>query len=184
LQAFALALSSFAWPKAKAFALALSSFAWPKAKAFALALSSFAWPKAKAFALALSSFALLASCALPGSPPDDAAPRRVVERFVEALEDRDASALLALIEPADWRREIGPELRSYVGYVQRIRFRSPAYDVVSNNGDEARVRFSATLQYEIEGVEPGEQPVDIIFELVRLDDTWYVRSFDLPQPAQ
>jgi hypothetical protein len=129
-------------------------------------------------------FALLFGCALPGARPDDAAPRRVVERFVEALEDRDASALLALIEPADWRREIGPELRSYVGYVQRISFRRPTYTVESNNGDEARVRFVATLEYEIEGVEPGEQPVDIIFEVVRLDGTWYVRSFDLPQPGQ
>jgi hypothetical protein len=129
-------------------------------------------------------FALLFGCALPAARPDDAAPRRVVERFVEALEDRDASALLALIEPADWRREIGPELRSYVGYVQRISFRRPTYTVESNNGDEARVHFVATLEYEIEGVEPGEQPVDIIFELVRLDGTWYVRSFDLPQPGQ
>lgn len=136
------------------------------------------------FTFSILNSQFLSACALPGAKPDDAAPRRVVERFVEALEDRDASALLALIEPADWRREIGPELRSYVGYVQSIRFRNPDYSVVSNNGDEARVRFEATLEYEISEVPPGDQRVDIIFELVRLDDTWYVRSFDLPQPGQ
>ena len=135
-----------------------------------------------AFCILHSAF--LVACAFPAAPPDDAAPRRVVERFVEALEDRDTSALIALIEPADWRREIGPELRSYVGYVQRIRFRNPDYKVESNNGDEAHVRFKAALEYEIKEVPPGKQDVDIIFELVRLDGTWYVRSFDLPQPGK
>jgi hypothetical protein len=125
----------------------------------------------------------LAACALPGTAPDNTGPLQVAQQFVKALEDRDVSGVLALIEPADWRKEIGPELRSYVGYVERIHFRDPRYAVAKNDGDQASIRLTGTLEYSLRDGPAGERPVDVLLEVVRLDGTWYLRSFDLPPPS-
>ena len=133
--------------------------------------------------LCMLSVAWLSGCSF-GAAVDDEGPRQVVRSFVEALEARDAGRLLDLIEPADWRKEIGPELRSYVAYIETLSFRDPQYTVMDNTGDQAHVRLVSTLEYTIKDVKPGEQKVDLVFEVVRIDGIWYLRSFNLPQPEK
>jgi hypothetical protein len=135
--------------------------------------------------LALAGLLLLAAlgvgCAAP--PRDDAGPIGAVERFVAALEARDASAIVALLEPSDWRAEIGPELRSYLGYVTALDLRDPQYSVVEHDGDVAVVRLVGTLAYTLvaDGL-PGERSVDLRIETARVGDSWYLRQLQLPQP--
>lgn len=123
---------------------------------------------------------VLTACARTATSTDDEAPRQVVRSFVTAIEDRDASRVLNLIEPADWRKDIGPELRSYVSYLERVQFRDPQYTVVDNTGTLAHVRLVSQMEYEIKGVPPAEQHWDLVFEVVKLDGTWYLRNFELP----
>ncbi len=127
---------------------------------------------------------LLAACAASSdSSTSGAAAVEHVQAFVAALEARDASAVLATLEPADWRREIGPELRSYMSYVEAIEFQAPAYEVLTNDGTTAEVRLRADLRYQLRDLEPGEQPIDTVFELVQVDGAWYLRSLNLPTPG-
>jgi hypothetical protein len=125
---------------------------------------------------------LLAGCGARPAP-DDAGAIRAVEQFVAALEARDASAIIDLIEPSDWRREIGPELRTYLAYMSSIELRDPTYSVQENDGQRAIVRAVGTLAYTLaEGGASGERPADLMIELVQVDDTWYLRQLQLPQP--
>jgi hypothetical protein len=127
---------------------------------------------------------ILAACAASSSAPvDDEAALKTVQAFVAALEARDPSAVLAILEPADWRREIGPELRSYMSYVEALEFQNPAYELLANDGNTAEIRLRADLRYRLRDFEPGEQAVDTVFELVRIDDEWYLRSLNLPTPG-
>ena len=132
--------------------------------------------------IAVSALVLLAlvACSDTANPADDQAATQVVKSFVTAVEDRNASGMLNLIEPADWRKDIGPELRSYVSYLKSAEFHDPQYTVIDNTGDLAHVRLVSTMEYEIEGVPPAEQPWNLVFEVVKLDGTWYLRNFELP----
>lgn len=124
---------------------------------------------------------LPAACA--GPPPDNAGPVRVVEAFVAALEARDASAIIALLEPSDWREEIGPELRSYLGHVSALDMREAQYSVLENAGDSAVVRVVGTLAYTLaDGSASGERAVDLRIETARVGGAWYLRQLQLPQP--
>lgn len=125
---------------------------------------------------------LLAACT--SGPVDNAGPVRAVEAFIAALEARDASAIIAQIEPTEWRREIGPELRTYLGYLDSIAVADPIYRVERNQGDTALVRVTGTLQYTL--AETGfsdERPFDLQIEVVRVAGAWYLRSLQLPQPG-
>jgi hypothetical protein len=123
---------------------------------------------------------VLLGCASQPSEADNEAAIQVVKNFVAAVEKRDPSAMLNVIEPTEWRREIAPELRSYIGYIQRIAFQNPQYSLIDNTGELAHVRLVSSMEFALEGAEPAKQDVDLTFELVKLDGTWYLRTFDLP----
>gem|GEM_PF-2069415 len=126
--------------------------------------------------------ALLAACA-PSPPADTEGPVRAAEAFVAALEARDTSAIIRLLEPSDWRGEIGPELRSYLGLMEELELRDPQYSVLEQQGDTAVVQVTGSFAYKFaEGGASGERPVDLRVETVLVADTWYLRGLDLPQP--
>jgi hypothetical protein len=133
--------------------------------------------------VALLLLLALAACTQGASSEDNEAATQVVRSFVAAVEDRDASRIINLIEPADWRKDIGPELRSYVSFLERAEFRNPQYTVIDNTGDLAHIRLVSTMEYKIKGVPSDEQQWDLTFEVVKLDGTWYLRNFDLPAPG-
>lgn len=140
------------------------------------------WAGGRLRALMLLLLALSgAACAT--QPRDNEGPTRAVAAFVAALEARDASAIIALLEPSDWRAEIGPELRSYLGHVSALELREPRYSLVEHTGDGAVVRVSGTLAYTLaEGGASGERPVDLRIEVARVGGAWYLRQLQLPQP--
>ncbi len=147
-----------------------------------------AWPglwsawRRQGWLLVLLCSTLFGACG--SGPVDNAGPVRTVQAFVSALEARDASAIIDLIEPTEWRREIGPELRSYLGYLATIAIADPIYMVERNQGDTAVVRVTGTLNYALaESGAGGERPFDLQIEVVRVDGDWYLRSLQLPQPG-
>jgi hypothetical protein len=124
----------------------------------------------------------LAACSL--APQDAEGPLRAAEAFVAALEARDASAIIQLIEPSEWRTEIGPELRSYLGLVAELELSGERYEVVEQRGDTATVQVTGTFAYTFaEGGASGERPVELWVETVRVDGRWYLRGLALPQPG-
>jgi hypothetical protein len=130
-------------------------------------------------ALSLTLFGLF-GCA---APPDDVGPAEAARRFVAALEARDASAIIDLLEPSDWRAEIGPELRSSLGMLSALQLRGPAYAVSQNDGTTAQVHITGTLAYTLaEDGRSGEIPVDLRVDTVRVGAAWYLHSLELPQP--
>jgi hypothetical protein len=133
-------------------------------------------------ALLLVGSLVLSSLLGCGRPVDNAGPLAAARAFVAALEARDASAIIGLLEPSDWRKEIGPELRSYLGYLQALSLRDPEYRVERNDGASAQVRVSGTVSYTLaEDGTSGEHPVDLQVELVLVGGAWYMHSLDLPQ---
>lgn len=133
--------------------------------------------------LATSVLLLLAACAAPSATAlDDEAAIEAVQAFVAALEARDPSAVLDTLEPADWRYEIGPELRSYMSYIEALEFQDPTYEVLANDGTTAEIRLRADLRYQLRDLEPSERAIDTVFELVQIDGEWYMRSLNLPTP--
>lgn len=132
--------------------------------------------------LCLACALLLGACT--PAPVDNDGPIQTVRAFVVALESRDAGAIIALIEPTDWRREIGPELRTYLGYLATIAITDETYAIERHQGDTAIVRVTGTLQYALaESGAGGERPFDLQIEVVRVDGVWYLRSLQLPQPG-
>lgn len=123
---------------------------------------------------------VLLGCSGEPSAADNEAAIQVVKNFVAAVEKRDPSAMLDVIEPTEWRREIAPELRSYIGYIQSISFQDPQYSLIDNTGELAHVRLVSSMEYALEGTETAKQDIDLTFELVKLDGTWYLRTFNLP----
>jgi hypothetical protein len=107
----------------------------------------------------------------------------VIKDFVAALEARDPAAMIMLLEPTDWRGSIGAELRSYTANVEHIAFHDTTYEVLSSSSDSAEVRLLATLDYRIQGIETGQQDIDIVVEVVQQDGEWYIRDFALPGPV-
>jgi hypothetical protein len=130
--------------------------------------------------------AIIATITLLGctaQPPDNAGPADAARRFVAALESRDTGAIMDLLEPSDWRKEIGPELRSYLGLISALNLRDASYTVTQNDGASAQVRITGTLAYTLaESGTSGERPVDLLVETVRVGGAWYLHSLDLPQP--
>lgn len=136
------------------------------------------------FTALLLPFALCLLAACAARPIDNQGPVLAVERFVAALEQRDPSAIIDQLEPTEWRKEIGPELRSYLGHIAEIDLRDESYTVEQNDGDLAVVRLTGTLSYTLsESGVSGERPADLQIEVVRVGDTWYLRGLELPQPG-
>lgn len=113
----------------------------------------------------------------------DQRPAEVVRAFAQAIEARDADAMLAQLEPTIFRREIGPEIRSYVEYIERVTFSDSNYRVVDNTGDTAHVRWTATMQYQLRDLGAGSRPIDSVFELTLIENRWYIQAVDLPAPT-
>lgn len=140
------------------------------------------WRHQLAFYLLPLTFCLLTACS--ARPIDNQGPVLAVERFVAALEQRDPSAIIDQLEPTEWRKEIGPELRSYLSHIAEIAISDEAYTVEQNDGELAVVRLTGTLSYTLaESEVSGERPVDLQIEVVRVGDTWYLRGLELPQPG-
>src|SRR5512145_564027 len=85
----------------------------------------------------------------PLDPMTDRRPVEVVKGFVAAMEAKDPSGMLLFFEPTVFRREIGHELRTYIEYIEEIRFDNPHYELVDNDGDIAHVRLTATMRYRL-----------------------------------
>lgn len=117
-------------------------------------------------------------------PMSDQRPIEVVRGFVAAVEARDASKMLSYLEPTVFKREIGPEIRAYVEYIKEINIDNAQYQLLDNDGNIARVRWTGTMRYQIDfgsEVKSGEKPIDTTFELTKLEGAWYLRSVQLPQ---
>lgn len=132
--------------------------------------------------LMIGLLALLAAC---GSPPpaetETPPPVQKTQEFVAALSTRDASQILALIEPTDWRNEMSPELRSALALVESVSFEDMTYELQDGSTDqEAQVRVTGTVNYTIQGAEPAQEVLDVTVALVQIDSEWYIRTFDVP----
>jgi hypothetical protein len=121
-----------------------------------------------------------------GGTSRDARPVEVVRGFAGAIEARDASKMLSFVEPTVFRREIGPEVRAYVEYLQDVRFENARYELLDNTGDSAHVRWTATMRYTLnlgDEKKSGERPIDTTFELSNIEGNWYLHAVKLP-PAK
>jgi hypothetical protein len=135
-----------------------------------------------------AGIALLAGVVLvltrPADPLSDTRPVEVVQGFASAIEARDASAMLARVEPTIFRREISPEIRAYVEYLKDVRFSNTSYTLLDSDGERAHVRWVATMAYTLDlgsETKSGERPIDTTFELTKFEGTWYLRSAVLPK---
>ena len=120
----------------------------------------------------------------PGDPMSDPRPVEVVRGFASAIEARDTTRVLSYVEPTVFRREISPEIRSYVERLVEVRFANPSYQLLESDGETARVRWTATMRYTIgqgRDARSGERPIDTTFELRKIEGTWYLHSAKLPQ---
>ncbi|MBK9943921.1 MAG: hypothetical protein U0Z44_04930 [Kouleothrix sp.] len=116
-------------------------------------------------------------------PRADTRPIEVVKGFAAALAAKDADAMLGYVEPTVFRREISPEVRAYVEYLEAVRFDNPRYELLDNDGERAHVRWTATMQYTLnlgDTRKSGERTIDTTFELTKFEGTWYLRNAKLP----
>lgn len=119
-------------------------------------------------------------------PMSDPRPVQTVQNFIAATEARDVSQMLSYVEPTDLKRQISPELRSYMEYITELQFDGETYTLLDNNGSIAHVRLTGTVRYTVDygSVYSGENPFDTVFELVLLEGAWYLRSLQLPELEQ
>ena len=117
-------------------------------------------------------------------PMSDTRPVEIVQGFVGAFESKDASKMLSFVVPTDMKREIGPELRAYLEYIEAVSFSDPAYTLVDNDGQTARVRWTATMHYKLnlgDETKSGDKPIDTVFELTKIEGAWYLQNAQLPE---
>lgn len=120
----------------------------------------------------------------PSDPMTDPKPVEIVQGFAAAIEAKDASKMLSYVEPTVFRREIGPEVRSYVEYLQNVRFENARYELLDSDGQTAHVRWTATMRYTLNlgsETKSGERPIDTTFELRKIEGNWYLHGAKLPQ---
>jgi hypothetical protein len=116
-------------------------------------------------------------------PLSDPRPVEVVKGFVAALEAKDASKALGFVVPTDIKKEIGPEVRAYLEYVESLSFSDANYQLVDNDGERAHVRWTATMHYKLNlgsEVKSGDKPVDSVYELIKFEGAWYLQSVAPP----
>ena len=117
-------------------------------------------------------------------PMSDTRPVEVVKGFVAAVEAKDASKMLSFVVPTDIKREIGPEVRAYLEYIESLTFSDATYTLVDSDGQTAHVRWTATMHYKLnlgDEVKSGDKPVDTVFELTKIEGAWYLQNAQLPQ---
>ena len=120
----------------------------------------------------------------PPDPRADGRPVEVVKGFVSAVEAKDASQMLSYVEPTVLKKEIGPEIRAYVEYIDEIHFDNARYELIDNDGDRAHVRWTGTMRYKVNlgsETKSGEKAVDTTVELVKIEGAWYLRGVSLPK---
>jgi hypothetical protein len=118
------------------------------------------------------------------NPMSDTRPVEVVKGFVAAVEAKDASKMLSFVVPTDLKREIGPEVRAYLEYIEALSFSDAAYTLVDSDGQTAHVRWTATMHYKLnygDETKAGDKPVDTVFELTKIEGAWYLQNAQLPQ---
>src|SRR5262245_55150584 len=114
----------------------------------------------------------------------DQRPIQVVKDFVAALEAKDASKALALVVPTDIKKEIGPEVRAYLEYVESLTFSDANYQLLDNDGERAHVRWTANMHYKLNlgsEVRSGDKPVDTVYELINFEGAWYLQGVTPPE---
>lgn len=114
-------------------------------------------------------------------PMLDQRPIDVVKGFAAAVEAKDATAMLSYVEPTVFRREIGPEVRAYLEYVEQISFADAQYQLLDNDGDRAHVRWTGMMSYTLRDLGSGQRAVDTTFELNKIEGSWYLHSVRLPE---
>jgi hypothetical protein len=121
--------------------------------------------------------------ALQANSRADQRPVETVRAFIGALEARDATAMLAQVEPTVLKRQLGPEIRAYVEYITEIRFDDARYELLANDGERAQVRMTATMVYTIDYGErrSGQTPIDATYDLRLVEGAWYLSGVTLPQ---
>jgi hypothetical protein len=120
----------------------------------------------------------------PADPMSDPRPVEIAKGFVAAIEAKDASKMLSFVVPTDMKREIGPEVRAYLEYVEALSFSDAAYTLVDSDGQTAHVRWTATMHYKLnfgDETKAGDKPIDTIFELTKIEGAWYLQNAQLPQ---
>lgn len=135
-------------------------------------------------ALAALGIGAIIYLAWPADPLRDPRPAAVVQAFSAAIAARDVTQMLSYVEPTVFRREIGPELRAYIEYLDSAQFDDSSYTLVDNDGQRAHVRWKAKLHYQLNlgsQVTSGVQPIDTLVELVKIGDDWYLRDINLPE---
>ena len=117
-------------------------------------------------------------------PLSDPRPVEVVKGFVAALEAKDASKALAFVVPTDIKKEIGPEVRAYLEYVDSLSFSDANYQLLDNDGERAHVRWTAMMHYKLNlgsETKSGDKPVDNVYELIKVEGAWYLQSVAPPE---
>jgi hypothetical protein len=117
-------------------------------------------------------------------PMSDTRPVEVVKGFVAAVEAKDASRMLSFAVPTNVKKEIGPEVRAYLEYVESISFGDARYTLIDNDGERAHVRLTATMHYKLnlgDEAKSGDKPVDTTYELTKFEDAWYLSSVTPPE---
>lgn len=127
---------------------------------------------------------LLAACG--DTAADNDAPVKVVQDFVQSVENRDLNAAIDLIEPTDVRREMLPELTLNTNQLGTLEFRDDTYTLQDNDGKLAHVNFKSNITYGMQGIAADEQVLETVFELVHTNGRWYIRNMkltsELPNP--
>jgi len=119
----------------------------------------------------------------PPNPASDTRPVELVKGFTDAIVAKDADKMLSYVEPTVYRREIGPEVRSYVEYLQDVRFDNARYELLDNDGQRAHVHWTANMHYTLDlgsETKSGDRPIDMVFELTKFEGNWYLHSAKLP----
>jgi hypothetical protein len=122
--------------------------------------------------------------AMQTNPMQDRRPIEVTQRFVTAVGQRDVTNMLAQFEPTEYRRQASPELRSYMEYVEQFDIVDPRYELLSNDGERAQVRWIGTLNYRLNfgsTVKSGTSQINTIIELTKIEGNWYISSARLPE---
>jgi hypothetical protein len=117
-------------------------------------------------------------------PLSDQRPVEVVKGFVAAVEAKDASKMLSYAVPTNVKKEIGPEVRAYLEYVESISFSDARYTLLDNDGERAHVRWTATMHYKLNlgsEVKSGDKPIDTVYELTKFENAWYLSSVIPPE---
>ncbi|NJN67569.1 MAG: hypothetical protein HC884_13075 [Chloroflexaceae bacterium] len=112
----------------------------------------------------------------PPAAEDTEAPVQVVREFVAATQAKDVNKLLSLIEPSNAVQGMGAELRAQTGLIGQLDYQNETYTLEEHTGQEAKVRFTADVTFAVQGAEPVSQAAEMVFNLVKVNESWYIRN--------